>query len=34
MGCHSAKFANEREAQKVRNAILKYNVQHPVINDD
>ena len=34
MGCHSAKFTNEKDAQKVRDAILKYNVQHPVINDD
>ena len=34
MGCHSAKFTNEKESQKVRDAILKYNVQHPVINDD
>lgn len=34
MGCHSAKFTNEREAQKVRDAILKYDVKHPVINDD
>ena len=33
MGCHSAKFTNEKESQKVRDAILKYNVQHPVIND-
>ena len=34
IGCHSAKFTNEREAQKVRDAILKYDVKHPVINDD
>jgi hypothetical protein len=34
MGCHSAKFTNEKEAQKVRDAILKYEVRHPVINDD
>lgn len=26
MGCHSAKFTNERGHQKVRDAILKYNV--------
>ena len=25
MGCHSAKFTNEKDAQKVRDAILKYN---------
>ena len=34
MGCHSAKFTNEKGAQKVRDAILKYDVKHPVINDD
>mmetsp|Transcript_16513 Transcript_16513/g.11860 ORF Transcript_16513/g.11860 Transcript_16513/m.11860 type:complete len:181 (+) Transcript_16513:157-699(+) len=34
MGCHSAKFANEKGSQKVRDAILKYDVKHPVINDD
>ena len=34
MGCHSAKFTNEKGAQKVRDAILKYEVKHPVINDD
>jgi hypothetical protein len=34
MGCHSAKFTNEKEAKKVRDAILKYDVKHPVINDD
>lgn len=34
MGCHSAKFTNEKGADKVRDAILKYDVHHPVINDD
>lgn len=34
IGCHSAKFHNEKEAEKVREAILKYDVKHPVINDD
>lgn len=34
IGCHSAKFTNEKESQKVRDAILKYDVKHPVINDD
>lgn len=34
MGCHSAKFLNEKGAAKVRDAILKYDVKHPVINDD
>ena len=34
MGCHSAKFVNEKGAEKVRAAILKYEIKHPVINDD
>ena len=34
MGCHSAKFKNEKGAEKVRDAILKYDIKHPVINDD
>ena len=34
IGCHSAKFLNERGTQKVREAILKYEVKHPQINDD
>lgn len=34
MGCHSAKFMNEKGSSKVRDAILKYEVKHPVINDD
>ena len=33
MGCHSAKFTNEKVAGKVREAILKYDVKYPVIND-
>lgn len=34
LGCHSAKFTNEKGSEKVRDAILKYDVRHPVINDD
>lgn len=34
MGCHSAKFTNEKGSGKVRDAVLKYEVKHPVINDD
>jgi len=34
MGCHTAKFLNEQDAEKVRDAILKYEIKHPVINDD
>ena len=34
MVCPSAKFVNEKGAEKVRDAILKYEIKHPVINDD
>lgn len=34
MGCHSAKFSNEKGSAKVRDAVLRYDVKHPVINDD
>ena len=34
MGCHTAKFLNEQDSEKVRDAILKYEIKHPVINDD
>jgi thiol-disulfide isomerase/thioredoxin len=34
VGIHSAKFTNEKGVQKIRDAILKYDVKHPVINDD
>jgi hypothetical protein len=34
IGCHSAKFLNERGSAKVRDAVLKYEIKHPVINDD
>jgi thiol-disulfide isomerase/thioredoxin len=34
MGSHSAKFKNEKDGTKVREAVLRYDVRHPVINDD
>lgn len=34
IGCHSAKFTNEKGSEKVRDAVLRYDVKHPVINDD
>ena len=34
LGCHSAKFLNERNSSKVRDAILKYEIKHPVVSDD
>jgi thiol-disulfide isomerase/thioredoxin len=33
IGVHSAKFQNEKEAQNIRDAILRYEIEHPVIND-
>ena len=33
IGVHSAKFPNERGAENIRNAILRYGITHPVVND-
>ena len=33
VGVHSAKFDNEGETQNIRNAILRYKIEHPVLND-
>jgi len=33
IGVHAAKFANEREADHIRQAILRYDIEHPVVND-
>ena len=33
IGVHSAKFQNEREAENIRQAILRYGIEHPVTND-
>lgn len=33
IGVHSAKFENEREAENIRQAILRYEIEHPVVND-
>jgi DNA-binding beta-propeller fold protein YncE/peroxiredoxin len=33
LGVHSAKFSNEQATKKIRQAILRYKIQHPVIND-
>ncbi|MHC4196736.1 MAG: thioredoxin-like domain-containing protein [Planctomycetota bacterium] len=34
IGVHSAKFLNERDADNIRQAILRYGLEHPVVNDD
>jgi thiol-disulfide isomerase/thioredoxin len=33
IGCHSAKFENEKESENIRRAILRYDIEHPVVND-
>src|SRR2546423_3751592 len=33
IGVHSAKFSNEKETENIRRIILRYELEHPVIND-
>ena len=33
IGVHSAKFDNEKDTENIRKIILRYDVEHPVIND-
>jgi sugar lactone lactonase YvrE len=33
IGVHSAKFSNEQSTAKIRQAILRYKIRHPVLND-
>jgi thiol-disulfide isomerase/thioredoxin len=33
VGVHSAKFRNEDESGNIRNAMLRYNIEHPVLVD-
>ena len=33
IGVHSAKFDNEKDSQNIREAIQRYEIQHPVVND-
>ena len=33
IGVHSAKFANEKDTSSIRSAILRYEIEHPVVND-
>jgi hypothetical protein len=32
VGVHSAKFDNEKDLEAIRNAVLRYNINHPVIS--
>ncbi|MEE9162905.1 MAG: thioredoxin-like domain-containing protein [Candidatus Neomarinimicrobiota bacterium] len=34
IGVHSAKFATEKETHNIRQAILRYGIEHPVVNDN
>ncbi len=33
VGVHSAKFTHEQDADQIRQAILRYEIEHPVVND-
>ncbi|HLG13373.1 MAG TPA: thioredoxin-like domain-containing protein [Blastocatellia bacterium] len=33
IGVHSAKFKTEQETDNIRQAILRYEIEHPVVND-
>ncbi|MCA8999053.1 MAG: redoxin domain-containing protein, partial [Planctomycetaceae bacterium] len=33
IGVHSAKFDNEKQTENIRDAILRYEIEHPVVND-
>jgi len=33
IGVHSAKFINEKDTEQIRQAILRYRIRHPVVND-
>ena len=33
IGVHSAKFASERDTKNIKEAVLRYHVEHPVVND-
>jgi DNA-binding beta-propeller fold protein YncE len=34
IGVHSAKFENEGETENIRQIILRYDLEHPVVNDN
>lgn len=33
IGVHSAKFTTEKETESIRQAVLRYGIEHPVVND-
>src|SRR5262249_39596756 len=34
IGVHSAKFKNEKDSSNIREAIIRYEIEHPVVNDN
>src|SRR5947207_4808228 len=34
VGVHSAKFKNEKDSSNIREAIIRYEIEHPVVNDN
>ena len=34
LGCHSAKFESEKQLHMLRQATIRYEIEHPVINDN
>lgn len=34
IGVHSAKFTNEKQFENVINAVQRYRIEHPVLNDN
>ncbi len=33
IGVHSAKFSNERKSENIRRILVRYDIDHPVVND-
>ena len=33
IGVHSAKFDNEKETENIRRVVVRYGIEHPVVND-
>jgi thiol-disulfide isomerase/thioredoxin len=33
IGVHSAKFDNEKEIENIRRIVLRYEIEHPIVND-
>src|SRR2546421_6509962 len=33
IGVHSAKFQNEKDSENIRRIVLRYEIEHPIVND-